>query len=180
MSFKRTVLPIGRYIHLERDLGVVRRDIAGDAQGYCLSDHPLSEHDVILNVCLLYRPSESMVCSDDHLYPVLKDPCHLGFSPFALSVVSMAALVQASPRDPHLDSVSVDSTARAALGYEQVSLESFNGYESETSGIAVELACKYLFSLVLPHHLLYVFFSSSFFCYLLYCHGGNVLVCAWF
>ena len=109
-------------------------------------------------------------CSDDRLYAVLKDPRHLSLGSFALSVVSAAVLVKASPGDPDLHSISVNSAACASLGDKQVSLKSLYGHKSETSCIAVESSCKYLFSLVLPHHLLYVFF------YLLYCHGGSAPV----
>ena len=95
-----------------------------------------------------------MECSDDHLYSVLDDPGHLSLSPASLSVISISALIQTAFGDPHFYGISVDSTARAALRYKQVSLKSFDSYESETPGVAVESACKYLFSLVLSHLLL--------------------------
>ena len=168
MAFKRAVLPIGRYIHLERDLGIIRSNIAGDAQGYRLSDHSLPKHDVILNISLLYRPSETVKCSDNRLYAVLEDSRHLGLGPSALSVVPIAALIKTPFGDPHLYSVSVDGAARAALGYKEVSLKSFNSHESESSGVAVESACKNLFSLILFHLLLF-FFTSSLLSSVIFC-----------
>ena len=160
VALKRPVSSISSDIYFKRDLCVVRRNISGYAQGNRLSDHPLPEHDVVLDISLLYRPSETVKSSDNRLYAVLEDPCHLGLCSFALSVVSAAVLVHAPSGNPHLYSVSVDGAARAALRDKQVSFKSLNGHKSETSCIAVESSCKYLFSLVLPH-LLYVFFSSS-------------------